>query len=68
MGVLELMNRGAVLGVYGEETGRGGVHIVFICIIVRGQNRFSKKSRMLGWFERILREDDRKIVLGCSKL
>jgi hypothetical protein len=41
---------------------------VFICIIVGGQKRFSGKSRMFSWFERIMSEDIRNLDFGCPKL
>ena len=41
---------------------------MFICIIVGGQKRFSEKSRMCGWFERIVCEDIRNLDFGCPKL
>lgn len=64
------MNQGSVLVMCGEERGRAGEggSIVFICIIVGGQKRFSGKSRILGWFERIVCEDIRKLDFGCPKL
>jgi hypothetical protein len=68
--VLEEVNQGSVLVMCGEERGRageGGI-IVFICIIVGGQKRFSEKSRMSGWFERIVSEDIRNLDFGCPKL
>ena len=41
---------------------------MFICIIVGGQKRFSEKSRMLSWFERIMSEDIRNLDFECPKL
>jgi hypothetical protein len=67
--VLEEVNQGSVLVMCGEERGRageGGI-IVFICITAGGQKRFSGKSRMLSWFERIMSEDIRNLDFGCPK-
>jgi len=40
---------------------------VFICIIDEVQKRFSGKSRMLGWFERICCEENKNESYGCPK-